>query len=281
MSFGLPAATGIRKGAAPVVATPAVEKVAARATVADQHARLSTVPVDDIERVQQQFAAFVSSGQLPEMSLAEIPDLGFAIDDSTFESDALKSLTEATGDLDDAEPQLAHLGPSLTSLVGGGGGGFGGGGGAGSAGVSGHGATENSASEVRDSANGQSVQSVQERDDRGGSNGGGSGASSTGSSNGNSGSASSGSASNGSGPTGGVATPNVGSSTSTPRGGPPVGGPADSAPGRVGGVGSSVVGGVGGSVATVVTQVPEPSSILLMGLGLFGAASTLRRQRPR
>lgn len=282
LSYGLPAATGTRRGAAPVVATPDVEKVAARATVADRHARLSTVPVDDIERVQQQLAEFVSSGQLPEVSLAEIPDLGFAIDDSTFEGDALKALTEVTGDLDAAEPQLAHLGPSLTSLVGGGGGsgGSGGGGGVGGAGVAGHGTSEPSASEGRDGANGQGVQSIDERGEsnRGGrhENGGsGSGSASNGSGSngsGNNGSASSGSASNGSassgsathGQTGRVSTP-----TSTPRGGAPAGAPSETGFGRAGGA------------SAVVAQVPEPSAMLLIGLGLVGAAATRRRQASR
>ncbi len=274
LSFGLPAATGIRKGVAPADTKPDLEKVAARATVADQHARLSTVPVDEIERVQQQFAAFVSSGQLPEVSLAEIPDLGFAIDDSTFDSDPLKAVTEVTGDLDAAEPQLAHLSPSLTSLVGGAGGGYGGGGGGGAVG---RGTSEFSASEGH--VDGQSVQTVGDRNDQGGSSGarvessGSSSGSSQGTSSGASGnasatgaSASSGSATNGSGPSSSV--------TSTPRGGPPAGGPpaggpADSAPGRIGGV----------STGTTVASVPEPSSMLLIGLGLAGAAVSRRFQR--
>src|SRR5690349_2512993 len=159
LSFGLPAATGIRKGVALADTKPDLENVAARAAVADKHARVSTVPVDDIERVQQQFAAFVSSGQLPEVSLAEIPDLGFAIDDSTFDDDPLKAVTEVAGDLDAAEPQLAHLSPSLTSLVGGAGGGFGGGGGGGGAvGAVGRGTSEFSASEGH--VDRQSVQTV-------------------------------------------------------------------------------------------------------------------------
>ena len=266
LSFGLPAATGIRKGVAPADTKPDLENVAARATVAEQHARLSTVPVDDIERVQQQFAAFVSSGQLPEVSLAEIPDLGFAIDDSTFDSDPLKAVTEVTGDLDAAEPQLAHLSPSLTSLVGGAGGGYGGGGGGGG-GAAGRRTSEFSASEGH--VDGQSVQTV-DRNDQGGSSGarvetsGPSSGSSQGTS--GSGSASGGSATNGSGPSSSV--------TSTPRGGPPaggppVGGPADSAPGRIGGV----------STGTTVASVPEPSSMLLIGLGLAGAAVSRRFQR--
>ena len=269
LSYGLPAA-GLRRGAAPAVVTPDLENAAASAARAEQHARLSTVPVDEIERVQQQLAAFVSSGQLPEVSLAEIPDLGFAIDDSTFEGDPLKALTEVTGDLDAAEPQLAHLGPSLTSLVGGGGGGFGGGGGGagGGAGVAGSGTTEISASEGRDGANEQGVQSL---DDRGESNGGGraenGGTSSTGHSSENPGSgpANNGSASNGSatnGRAGGVSTP-----TSAASGGAPAGGPTGSG-----------LGGASGVSATV-TQVPEPSSMLLIGLGLVGAAAT-RRRRP-
>jgi len=268
LSFGLPAATGIRKGVAPADTKPDLENVAARATVAEQHARLSTVPVDDIERVQQQFAAFVSSGQLPEVSLAEIPDLGFAIDDSTFDSDPLKAVTEVTGDLDAAEPQLAHLSPSLTSLVGGAGGGFGGGGGGGAVGAAGRGTSEFSASEGH--VDGQSVQTVGDRNDQGGSSGarvetsGPSSGSSQGTS--GSGSASGGSATNGSGPSSSV--------TSTPRGGPPaggppVGGPADSAPGRIGGV----------STGTTVASVPEPSSMMLIGLGLAGAAVSRRFQR--
>ena len=273
LSFGLPAATGIRKGVAPADTKPDLENVAARATVAEQHARLSTVPVDDIERVQQQFAAFVSSGQLPEVSLAEIPDLGFAIDDSTFDSDPLKAVTEVTGDLDAAEPQLAHLSPSLTSLVGGAGGGFGGGGGGGAVGAAGRGTAEFSASEGH--VDGQSVQTVGGGNDQGGSSGGRveNGGSSSGSSRGDS--ASNGSAGNGSA-TGGSATGSAtngsgpGSSvTSTPRGGPPAGGPADSAPGRIGGV----------STGTTVASVPEPSSMLLIGLGLAGAAVSRRFQR--
>jgi len=268
LSFGLPAATGIRKGVAPADTKPDLENVAARATVAEQHARLSTVPVDDIERVQQQFEAFVSSGQLPEVSLAEIPDLGFAIDDSTFDSDPLKAVTEVTGDLDAAEPQLAHLSPSLTSLVGGAGGGFGGGGGGGAVGAAGRGTSEFSASEGH--VDGQSVQTVGDRNDQGGSSGARveSSGSSSGSSQGTSGSgsASGGSATNGSGPSSSV--------TSTPRGGPPaggppVGGPADSAPGRIGGV----------STGTTVASVPEPSSMMLIGLGLAGAAVSRRFQR--
>jgi len=268
LSFGLPAATGIRKGVAPADTKPDLENVAARATVAEQHARLSTVPVDDIERVQQQFAAFVSSGQLPEVSLAEIPDLGFAIDDSTFDSDPLKAVTEVTGDLDAAEPQLAHLSPSLTSLVGGAGGGFGGGGGGGAVGAAGRGTSEFSASEGH--VDGQSVQTVGDRNDQGGASGARveSSGSSSGSSQGTSGSgsASGGSATNGSGPSSSV--------TSTPRGGPPaggppVGGPADSAPGRIGGV----------STGTTVASVPEPSSMMLIGLGLAGAAVSRRFQR--
>jgi PEP-CTERM motif-containing protein len=267
LSFGLPAASSIRKGVASADTKPDLEKVAARATVADQHARVSTVPVDDIERVQQQFAAFVSSGQLPEVSLAEIPDLGFAIDDSTFGDDPLKAVTEVTGDLDAAEPQLAHLSPSLTSLVGGAGGGFGGGGGGGAVGAAGRGTSEFSASEGH--VDGQSVQAVGGGSDQG--RAGGSvenGNSSSGSSanNGSTSSGSAGSATNGSGPSSSV--------TSTPRGGPPaggppVGGPADSAPGRVGGV----------STGTTVASVPEPSSMLLIGLGLAGAAVSRRFQR--
>ncbi len=267
LSFGLPAATGIRKGVAPADTKPDLEKVAARATVADQHARVSTVPVDDIERVQQQFAAFVSSGQLPEVSLAEIPDLGFAIDDSTFDSDPLKAVTEVTGDLDAAEPQLAHLSPSLTSLVGGAGGGFGGGGGGGGVGAVGRGTSEFSASEGH--VDGQSVQTVGYRGESSGGrveNGGSSSGSSGNSGSATGGSASNGSATNGSGPSSSV--------TSTPRGGPPaggppVGGPADSAPGRIGGV----------STGTTVASVPEPSSMLLIGLGLAGAAVSRRFQR--
>jgi hypothetical protein len=252
---------------------PDLENVAAHATVADKHARASTVPVDDIERVQQQFAAFVSSGQLPEVSLAEIPDLGFAIDDSTFDNDPLKAVTEVTGDLDAAEPQLAHLSPSLTSLVGGAGGGFGGGGGGGAVGAAGRGTSEFSASEGH--VDGQSVQTVGGGNDQGGSSGGRveNGGSSSGSSRGDS--ASNGSAGNGSA-TGGSATGSAtngsgpGSSvTSTPRGGPPAGGPADSAPGRIGGV----------STGTTVASVPEPSSMLLIGLGLAGAAVSRRFQR--
>jgi hypothetical protein len=273
LSFGLPAATSIRKGVAHADTKPDLENVAARATVADQHARASTVPVDDIERVQQQFAAFVSSGQLPEVSLAEIPDLGFAIDDSTFDNDPLKAVTEVTGDLDAAEPQLAHLSPSLTSLVGGAGGGFGGGGGGGAVGAAGRGTAEFSASEGH--VDGQSVQTVGGGNDQGGSSGGRveNGGSSSGSSRGDS--ASNGSAGNGSA-TGGSATGSAtngsgpGSSvTSTPRGGPPAGGPADSAPGRIGGV----------STGTTVASVPEPSSMLLIGLGLAGAAVSRRFQR--
>ena len=269
LSYGLPAATGLRRGAAPAVVTPDLEKSAASAARAEQHARLSTVPVDEIERVQQQLAAFVSSGQLPEVSLAEIPDLGFAIDDSTFEGDALKALTEVTGDLDAAEPQLAHLGPSLTSLVGGGGGGFGGGGGGagGRAGVAGSGTTEISASEGRDGANEQGVQSLS---DRGENNGGGraenGGTSSQGNSYGNPGSGpvNNGSANNGSA--------NNGSATN----------------GRVGGVSASSgqptgsgLGGASGISGGTVTQVPEPSSMLLIGLGLVGAAAARRRQPAR
>jgi hypothetical protein len=278
LSFGLPAATSIRKGVAHADTKPDLENVAAHATVADKHARASTVPVDDIERVQQQFAAFVSSGQLPEVSLAEIPDLGFAIDDSTFDNDPLKAVTEVTGDLDAAEPQLAHLSPSLTSLVGGAGGGFGGGGGGGAVGAAGRGTSEFSASEGH--VDGQSVQTVGGGNDQGGSSGGRveNGGSSSGSSRGDSGSgsanngstgngsatgaaATSGSATNGSGPGSSV--------TSTPRGGPPAGGPADSAPGRIGGV----------STGTTVASVPEPSSMLLIGLGLAGAAVSRRFQR--
>jgi hypothetical protein len=257
LSYGLPAA-GLRRGAAPAVVTPDLDKSAASAARAEQHARLSTVPVDEIERVQQQLAAFVSSGQLPDVSLAEIPDLGFAIDDSTFEGDPLKALTEVTGDLDAAEPQLAHLGPSLTSLVGGGGGGVGGGGGGagGRAGVAGSETTEISASEGRDGANEQGVQSL---DDRGESNGG--------NSNGNSGSGpvNNGSASNGSatsGRAGGVSAP----SGETPAGGRPTG---------------SGLGGASGVSVGTVTQVPEPSSMLLIGLGLVGAAATRRRTPAR
>ena len=283
LSFGLPAASSIRKGVAPATTKPDLENVAARATVADKHARVSTVPVDDIERVQQQFAAFVSSGQLPEVSLAEIPDLGFAIDDSTFDNDPLKAVTEVTENLDAAEPQLAHLSPSLTSLVGGAGGGFGGGGGGGAVGAAGRGSSEFSASEGH--VDGQSVQTVGDRNDQGESSGArvGAGGASSGSSSGTGGSgsasngssgsasttgasASSGSATNGSGPSSSV--------TSTPRGGPPaggppVGGPTDSAPGRIGGV----------STGTTVASVPEPSSMLLIGLGLAGAAVSRRFQR--
>ena len=283
LSFGLPAAIGIRKGVAPADTKPDLENVAARATVADQHARLSTVPVDDLERVQQQFAAFVSSGQLPEVSLAEIPDLGFAIDDSTFDSDPLKAVTEVTGDLDAAEPQLAHLSPSLTSLVGGAGGGYGGGGGGGSVGAVGRGTSEVSATEGH--VDGQSVQTVGGGNDQGGSRVEGSG-SSSGSGSSQGGSSASGSASNGSSgsasatgasASSGAATNGSGPSssvTSTPRGGPPaggppVGGPADSAPGRIGGV----------STGTTVASVPEPSSMLLMGLGLAGVAVSRRFQR--
>jgi hypothetical protein len=247
-----------------------LEKVAAPAALADRHARLSTVPVDDIERVQQQLAAFVSSGQLPELSLAEIPDLGFAIDDSTFAGDALQALSTVTEELD-AEPQMAHLSPSLSSLVGGGGGGFGGGGGGAGAGVAGH-ATTDSVSEGRDGGSERSIQSVHER----GENGGGraeNGGSSSGSSNGNGGSASNngsnGSASNGStgnGSTGNGSTGRNGGATDTPRGAGPGGGVSA---GRIG----------GGTSGNDTYQVPEPSSMLLIGLGLAGAVATRRRQR--
>jgi hypothetical protein len=229
---------------------------------------MSAVPVDDIERVQQQLAAFVSSGQLPEMSLAEIPELGFAIDDSTFAGDALQALSTVTEDLDAAEPQMAHLGPSLSSLVGGGGGGFGGGGGAGGAGVAGR-DTGEAISGGRDGDDGRG-QSIHERGERG-ENGGGradNSGGSSGSSNSNGGSASSGNGSANNGSASNGSTGRTGGTTDAPRGVGP-GGPSDA--GRIG----------GGSNGNGTYQVPEPSSMLLIGLGLAGAVVTRRRQRAR
>ena len=54
LSYGPPAAPDIQKGSTAAIAEPKLEHVAAQATtVADNHARLSTVSVSDIDRVLQ------------------------------------------------------------------------------------------------------------------------------------------------------------------------------------------------------------------------------------